>query len=228
MNGRMTTFQGNGSTHQGYLAPSRTGSGPGVIVIQEWWGLVGHIKSVADRFAEAGFSALAPDFYHGKTTAEPDEAGSMMMALNIDEAGQVIRGAVDALLAEPTTIQGSVGVVGFCMGGQLALYAACIDPSVGACVDFYGVHPEVRPDFRALQGPVLGLFAEQDPYAGPEEIRELAAQLSALGKEFQFETFPGTQHAFFNDDRPEVYHAEAASKAWAMTVEFLKKNLSRA
>lgn len=224
----MTTFKGNGSTYQGYLAPSLVGTGPGVVVIQEWWGLVGHIKSVSDRFAEAGFTALAPDFYHGKTTTEPDEAGSMMMALNIDEAGKVIQGAVDALLAEPTTIQGPVGVVGFCMGGQLALYAACIDPRVGACVDFYGVHPQVRPDFAALQSPVLGIFAEDDPYAGTEEIRELAAQFGALGKTFLFETFPGTQHAFFNDDRPAVYHAEAAAKAWALTVAFLQKNLSKA
>jgi carboxymethylenebutenolidase len=227
MIGRMTEFRGNGSTYQGYLAPCREGTGPGVIVIQEWWGLVGHIKEVADRFSEAGFTALAPDFYDGKTTTEPDEAGSLMMALNIDEAGRVIKGAVDALVAEPSTAPGPVGVVGFCMGGQLALYAACIDGRIGACVDFYGVHPNVKPAFEHLRGPVLGLFAEDDPYAGPEQVRGLADQLQAHGKDFHFETFPGTQHAFFNDDRPQVYHSEAAAKAWRMTVEFLRQNLTR-
>jgi carboxymethylenebutenolidase len=221
----MIEFAGNGKPYSGYLSPSATGSGPGVIVIQEWWGLVGHIKDVADRFAEAGFTALAPDFYHGKSTAEPDEAGSMMMALQIDDAAKVIHGAVDALLEHPATGSKKVGVVGFCMGGQLSMYAACIDPRIGACVAFYGIHPNVRPDFANLQCPLVGFFAENDDLTPPERVKAIDDELNSLGKEHEFIVFQGARHAFFNDGRPEVYDAKAAGQCWDGMVEFFGKTL---
>lgn len=225
MKAGMVNFSGNGTTYQGYLSPSSSGKGPGVIVIQEWWGLVGHIKAVADRLAEAGFTALAPDFYHGKATTEPDEAGSLMMALNIDDAAKVIHGAVDLLLGHEAVSSEKVGVVGFCMGGQLALYAATIDPRIGGAVDFYGIHPNVKPDLASLHCPLLGIFAEHDDYASPEAVRELSDRLRSVGKEHEFHTYPGTRHAFFNDDRPEVFNESAAEDAWDRVLAFFEKNI---
>ncbi len=221
--GKMIDFAGNGKSYSGYLAQSSTGSGPGVIVIQEWWGLVGHIKDVADRFAEAGFTALAPDFYHGELTDEPDEAGSLMMALQVPDAEKLINGAVEALCSDPACSTNKVGVVGFCMGGQLSMYAACINSRIGACVNYYGIHPNVQPDFAALQAPMLGFFAEHDEYASPTAVAELDRQLSQLGKEHSFTTYPGRQHAFFNSDRPEVFDQEAADDSWQKMVDLFHK-----
>ena len=223
--GEMISFQGNGDMFQGYLAPAATGHGRGVIVIQEWWGLVGHIKNVVDRFAAADFTALAPDFYKGKATAEPDEAGSLMMALNIDDAEKTLHGAVDALLAHPNVTGEKVGVVGFCMGGQLALYAATINPKIGAAVDFYGIHPNIKPRLEHLNSPLLGIFAENDEYASPEAVESLSRELKSIGKAHEFHTYPGTQHAFFNDDRPEVFDKVAAEDAFKRAVAFLRANL---
>src|SRR5919197_5696064 len=127
MAGRMVQFPSNGGTTAGYLATPQSGKGPGVLVIQEWWGLVGHIKKVCDRFAADGFTALAPDLYHGKTASEPDEAGKLFMALNIAQAEKDLRGAAQYLAGQSSTKK--LGVVGFCMGGQLALYAATLNPT---------------------------------------------------------------------------------------------------
>ncbi len=224
--GEMIRFNDGEETYEGYLSPSVNGSGPGVVVIQEWWGLVGHIKDVADRFAHEGFTALAPDIYRGRTTGEPDEAGTLMQALNIAETERILRSAIAALRALPATVGDSVGVVGFCMGGQLALYAAGGNPEIRATVDFYGIHPKVQPNLRALNCPVLGIFAEHDEYASPDAVKALDEELTLLEKPHEFITYPGTGHAFFNDDRPEVYNAEAAQDAWRRTIEFLRQNLT--
>jgi len=225
MNGEKIQFRGTGDTFSGYLSPSVAGVGRGVIVIQEWWGLVGHIKDVADRLAQAGFTALAPDFYKGESTTEPDEAGSLMMALNIAEAERIVHGAVDALLGHSATNGEKVGAVGFCMGGQLSLFAACINPKITACVDFYGIHPNVQPPLANLQAPVLGIFAENDDYASPAAVAALSKSLEEHGKKHEFHTYAGTQHAFFNDARPEVYDRPAAEDAWKRTIAFLRENL---
>jgi carboxymethylenebutenolidase len=193
-----------------------------VIVIQEWWGLVDHIKNVCDRFSDEGFVALAPDLYHGQTTTSPDEAGKMMMALRIDEAEQDLSGAVQYLLDHDAVTGDKVGVVGFCMGGALSLYAASKNSNIGACVVFYGIHPNVKPDLPNLQAPVLGNYAENDAYVTPDIARQLEQQLKTLGKEVDFKIYPGTDHAFFNDTRPEVYNAQAAADAWQRTIQFLR------
>src|SRR5437868_15034201 len=122
--GENVEFPSNGTTGHGYLAVPASGSGPGVIVIQEWWGLVDHIKDVCDRFAAEGFVALAPDLYHGETTTEPDEAGKLMMAMNLGQAGRDMGGAVTYLQGHDATAGGPVGVTGFCMGGGLAMVLA--------------------------------------------------------------------------------------------------------
>ena len=221
----MVEFQSNGGTAQGYLSLPESGRGPGVVVIQEWWGLVPHIKDVADRFAAAGFVALAPDLYHGDVARSPDEAGKMMMALNIAQTEKDLRGAVEYLVNHEATEGGGVGTVGFCMGGALSLYAASKNERVGACVVFYGVHPKVEPDFDNLRAPVLGLFAEKDSFVTPEVVRQLEERVRAHGKAIETHIYPGTDHAFFNDTRPEVYDAEAAADAWRRTVEFFREHL---
>src|ERR687886_2359752 len=168
-------FQSNGGTAEGYLSVPDAGSGAGVVVIQEWWGLVPHIKDVCDRFAAEGFVALAPDLYHGETAKSPDEAGKLMMALRIDEAEKDMRGAIQYLLDHEATTGDKVGIIGFCMGGALSLYAASKNPQVGACVVFYGIHPNVKPDLENLRAPVLGIYAERDTFVTPEVVKELDA-----------------------------------------------------
>ena len=206
MAGTMVSFQANGGTSSGYLAVTTSGKGLGIIVMQEWWGLVNHIKDVCDRFATAGFTALAPDLYNGKTTKSLDEAGKMMMALNIGEAEKTIKGAIQYLLQQPTVSSEKVGSVGFCMGGQLALFAATLNPKIGTTVDFYGIHPHVKPDYSRLAGPVLGLFAEKDDLATPDAIAKLKKDIAAAGKSIETHVYPGTTHAFFNDTRPQVHY----------------------
>lgn len=222
--GETVHFSANGREVDGYLA-CPDAPGPGVIVIQEWWGLVPHITQIADRFARDGFVALAPDLYHGQTTRSPDEAGKMMMALRIDEAEQDLRGAIRYLLERREVTGGTVGTVGFCMGGALSLFAATKNPEVGACVVFYGGHPNVKPDLPNLRAPLLGLYGERDDFVTPAAVRALDGQLEALGKRHEMHVYPGAQHAFFNDERPEVYDEAAASDAWRRTVTFFRHEL---
>ncbi|HUF33876.1 MAG TPA: dienelactone hydrolase family protein [Acidimicrobiales bacterium] len=226
--GEMVEFPSNGTTGSGYLATPEQGAGIGLIVIQEWWGLVGHIKDVCDRFAAEGFTALAPDLYRGETVSEPDEAGKKMMALNLGQAARDLGGAVDHLLAIDAVRGDGVGVTGFCMGGGLALVLATQRPdAVKACVPFYGVipWPEAQPDWSALAAPVQGHFAEQDAFFTPEKVAELESTLRDLGKDAELLVYPGVDHAFFNDERPEVYDEAAAGTAWIRTLEFLRANL---
>ena len=225
--GDIVQFQSNGKQASGYLALPRV-PGPGVVVIQEWWGLVPHIKNVADRFAREGFVALAPDLYHGKNTKSPDEAGKLMMSMRIDEAEKDLRGAVQFLLKHPETGGKQVGTVGFCMGGALSLFAASKNRDVGACVIFYGGHPGVKPDLASLTAPVLGLYAEKDGFVTPESARALEKNLKNLGKRIEVHIYPGADHAFFNDERPEVYNEAAARDSWDRTIKFFRAELKKA
>jgi carboxymethylenebutenolidase len=224
--GEMISFPSNGSEGQGYLAVPPSGRGPGVVVIQEWWGLVPHIEDVCERLSAEGFVALAPDLYRGTKVSEPDEAGKEMMALQLDRAGKDMSGAVDEV--ERRSSGDKVGVVGFCMGGGLALVLATQRPdAVAACVSFYGLvpWPEAQPDFSALSGAVLAHVAGNDEYFTPAAAHDLEEQLHGLGKEAEFHVYEGTDHAFFNDTRPEVYDAGASATAWARTVDFFHARL---
>jgi carboxymethylenebutenolidase len=223
MPGKMVDFPSNGGTSAGYLATPQAGKGPGVLVIQEWWGLVRHIKNVCDRFAAEGFAALAPDMYHGKTADEPDGAGKLFMALNIAQAEKDLRGAGTLLAQHSSTAK--VGAVGFCMGGQLALFAGTLNPSVGAVVDFYGIHPNVKPDYGKLSGPVLGLFAERDGFVTPQTAREVDAAIKKAGKSSEIHIYPNVDHAFFNDERADAYNKAAADDAWRRTLAFFRQHV---
>jgi carboxymethylenebutenolidase len=225
MAGDIVEFPSNGKTATGYIAVPPGGKGPGVIVLQEWWGLVPHIKDVCDRFAAAGYVALAPDLYHGAVAKSPDEAGKYMMSLRIDEAEKDLRGACKFLLDHQATAGSKIGTVGFCMGGALSLYTASKNPEVGACVIFYGIHPNVKPDLANLQAPVLGLYAERDGFVTPLVAHELEEQLNKHGKSAEMHIYPGVDHAFFNDTRPEVYSEAAAKDAWRRVLDFFSKNL---
>ncbi len=222
--GEMVSFASNGGTCDGYLSD---GGGPGVIVIQEWWGLVPHIIDVTDRFGDAGFTALAPDLYHGATASEPDGAGKMMMAMNMAQAAKDMSGAVD-LLVERTGNE-RVGVVGFCMGGGLALVLATQRPDhVKAVAAYYGLIPWdiAQPDWSRLDAVVVGEYAELDDFFGPQQVADLERRLRELGKDATLHVHEGADHAFFNDSRPEVYSAEHSLEAWERTNELFRETLT--
>jgi carboxymethylenebutenolidase len=219
-------FESDGDSAAGYLALPASGRGPGVLVIQEWWGLVDHIRDVCDRFAREGFVALAPDLYRGERAGDPDAAGRLMMGLEIPRAARDLEAAGRALLGNSAVVGARIGAVGFCMGGQLALFAATRNPRIGAVVDFYGIHPNVTLDLSGLDASVLGIFAERDGFVPPEAARKLEADLRAAGQRARFEIYPGVDHAFFNDTRPDVYDAKAAARAWAECLAFLRAELA--
>jgi len=214
---------------RGFLAAGE-GAGLGVVVIQEWWGLVPHIREVCDRFAAEGFTALAPDLYEGRTipNREPDEAEKAMMALDLPRAARTLTTAVDHLVEHPAVRGHGVAVVGFCMGGGLALWLASLRPDqVKAVVPFYGAFPweEAQPAWDRVLAPVEGHYGADDDWATPELAREIEAQLRARGREVRMFVYPGAGHAFSNDSRPEAFNEDAARQAWVRTLEFLRAKL---
>jgi len=222
--GQRVEFPSNGHTCQGYFAAPASGKGPAVVVIQEWWGLVPHVEDLVERFAKEGFVAIAPDLYHGKTTKSPDEAGKMLMELDVERAEREIAGAGDYLLGRPECSSSKYGVVGFCMGGALAQYAATKNPDeVGAAVSFYGGFKKVTTDWEKLQSPILFIYGEKDGGVPPNP--ELAEKLRAMGKQAEAIVYPNAGHAFFNDTRPEAYDADAARDAWQRTIALFHESL---
>ncbi len=226
MSGTMVPFPANTRSAEGYLALPPSGLGPGLIVLQEWWGLVDHIKSLVDRFAMEGFVTLAPDLYHGERTTSPDQAGKLLMALNIAEAGKDLRGAASYLRAHPAVSPKKIAVLGFCMGGQLALFGAQEHPDViDAAVDFYGVHPKVPIDPTRLRVPVLGHFGKKDASVPLADIHALAAAVRKAGGTFEVCEYDAG-HAFFNDSRVQVYDGKCAKLAWERSLAFLRARLA--
>jgi carboxymethylenebutenolidase len=223
--GTEIAFASGQETARGYLALPPQGRGPGVLVLQEWWGLVDHIREICDRLAREGFVALAPDLYRGARTGDPGEAGRLMMDLALPRAAADLEGAAGALLGHSAVDRAKLGAIGFCMGGQLALYAATRSPRIAAVVDFYGIHPNVRPDYTGLRAAVMGAFAERDTYISGEAVRRLEAELKAAGVRTDFTIYPGVEHAFMNDTRPEVFDAVTAQRAWSRALSFLRAEL---
>ena len=222
------TFASNGDTARGHLAlPGRPA--PAVVLVQEWWGLVPHIVDMAERLAAEGFVVLAPDLYHGETTTEPDEAGKKLITLDIPRAGRDLSGAVDHLLARDDVTSSTVGVVGFCMGGSLALWAGAISDAITATVPFYPAMPTgaMGVDWSAYAGKsVLMHLAEGDGGSANGEVQAARTALEDAGASVTLHDYPGSEHAFVNDTRPEVHHAEHAATAWARTLAFLRSNLT--
>ena len=210
----------DGGTTAGYLASAGTGK-PGLVVIQEWWGLNDHIRAVADRFAAAGYNALAPDLYEGRVAKDADEAGHMMNGLDFPGAThQDIGGAVMHLHA----MGGDVGVVGFCMGGALTIASAVHVRGVNAAVCFYGIPPASFASPADIKIPLQGHFANADDWCTPAAVDGLVAAMAnapIAPEVFRYDA----QHAFFNTTRPEVYDAEAAHLAWQRTLAFFGKHI---
>jgi carboxymethylenebutenolidase len=226
--GEQVTFASNGDSAEGYLAVPESGSGPGVIVIQEWWGLVPHVRDVADRLAGEGFVALAPDLFHGLTANEPDEAMRLLMGLALDRAAKDIAGAAEYLAGREETTGENVGAVGFCMGGSLALWSATISERIVAAVGFYPAIPWERmsPTWSSYAGKAAMLHTS-DEDGGPEApgIVTVKNAIEAAGGEVTVHGYPGTKHAFYNDSRPEVYDEQAATLARDRTLALLRERL---
>jgi len=228
--GETVTFTSNGDTPEGYLALPASGSGPGVLVMQEWWGLVPQIKRVCDRLAAEGFVAFAPDMYRGDIAehTEMDKAGHLMSTLPMDRAARDMGGAVDFLLAHPAVKGSGVGVVGFCMGGMLALLVTALQGDrIVAAAPYYGAPlGDGAPDWSGLTAVVRGHFAENDDFFPPPAIKALEAELKGLGKDVEFEIHPGCGHAFTNEENAlGTYDADLSSTCWADTVQFLHAQL---
>jgi carboxymethylenebutenolidase len=226
--GEMVSYRSNGGTSEGYLAvPSGQQASPAVIVIQEWWGLVPHITSIADRFAGAGFVALAPDFYRGASATEPDHAGKLLMGLAMDQAAKDIAGAAD-YLAERPEVTGKVGVVGFCAGGSLALWSGTLSDKIVVTVGFYPVLPweRMRPEWSDYAGKAAVIHcSEEDGTSAADGVQTAKQAIEAAGGTCTVYDYPGTHHAFFNDDRPEVFDERAAGSAWARSLELFRAKL---
>ncbi len=224
------SFPSNGGSASGHLAVPLSGSGPGVIVIQEWWGLNPQIKGVADMLAEHGLVALAPDLYHGELAGhdEMDKAGHLMDSMPADRAARDMSGAVDYLASHPAVTGSGIGVVGFCMGGLLTfILAANRGDKIKAAVPFYGFpQGDQVPDWSDLTAAVRGHMSDPDDYFPPAAAKALEAQLQAMGKDVVIEVHPAG-HGFMNEENPMGTLDEGlAAELWPATIEFFQSQLA--
>lgn len=225
-------FASNGNTASGYLALPDSGRGPGVIVVQEWWGLDWGIKAMADKLAGDGFVALVPDLFHGELAAhdEMDKAAELMSSMPIDRAGRDMSGAIDYLADHEATSGDSIGVMGFCMGGMLTFVLASLRPDkVKAAVPFYGFPPlEGGPaDFSRITAAIQGHMAENDDFFGPDAAKALEAHLRDLGLDATLTVHPGAGHAFMAPhDALGNYDEALAERIWPQATAFLHEKLS--
>jgi len=217
-------YPSNGITANGYLARPKDDGGPGVVVIQEWWGLDAHIRDVTERFAWEGYVALAPDLYHGKTATEPDEARKLVMDLDRPRAVKEIAGAARYLKALAEVAPKKVGVIGWCMGGGLAFAVGHATDQFAASVGFYG-RPPSDEETAQINCPILGLFGEADEGIPPAAAERFRASLAKHSKTHDIHVYPAAPHAFFNDTRPSIYRAGAAKDAWRKTLEWFEAYL---
>jgi carboxymethylenebutenolidase len=220
--GRIVQFDCPGEkSASGYLAEAAEPKGA-VVVIQEWWGLTDQIKGVADRFAAAGYTALAPDLYDGRVTGDPDEAGHWMGGLDWVGATECeVRGALQYLKQS----HDKAAVMGFCMGGALTLIAGVKVPECDAGVCYYGIPPKEQADPAAMKVPFQGHFGTKDEWCSPAAAEALKADLANAGIDHEIHIYEGCDHAFFNETRAEVYDADAATLSWSRTIEFLDRHL---
>jgi carboxymethylenebutenolidase len=230
--GETVEFASNGNTAAGYLAVPPGGSGPGLLVIQEWWGVSQSLKDVCDRLAAAGFVALAPDLYHGELAdpehQEMDKAAELMNSMPPDRAGRDMSGAVDYLAGHDAVTGSGIGVVGFCMGGMLALIiAANRGDRIKAAVPFYGYPSgDAEPDWSGLTAVVRGHMAENDDFFGPAGVATLEAKLQDLGKDVELTVHAGTGHAFMGPHNAlGTLDQERADRLWPEVIGFLHDQL---
>lgn len=228
--GQMIDFaRPDGKSSQGWFAEAGPGR-PGVVLIQEWWGLSGQIRATAERFAAAGFNVLAPDLYRGRLAASADEAAHLMAGLDFADATfQDLRGAAAWLVQRSGRLgqeSKRLGVSGFCMGGALTVAAAVHLPEFAAAVCFYGIPPQDFADPARIKIPFQGHFAQRDDWCTPALVDTLEARLRAAGATAEIHRYAAA-HAFFNAERPEVYDAGCAEAAWARSLDFLTRHLGQ-
>lgn len=222
------TFASNGGNGaHGYLRTPPGGSGPGLIVIQEWWGLDDHLAEVVDRLAAAGFVALAPDLFGGRVAHDAGEAGVLMTNLSAEQAAKDLAGAVDFLLAQDAVTSSTLGAIGFCMGGGFVLaLAAQQGDRVCAAVPFYGVGQGVPTDYSTVTAAIQGHYGEQDAFYPVELARAQEQQIRTESQgSVEFCYYPAG-HAFYNEkDRLGTYDAACAELAWGRAVAFLREHI---
>ena len=219
-------FPANGAEGSGYLArPDDPGTHPGVIVIQEWWGLDGHIRDVAERFAREGFVALAPDLYHGAVATEPDEARKLVMNMNREQAVKDLLGAVKHLLALDAVAPKKVGCIGFCMGGSLTLALAAATPDVAAGAPFYAGMQPGKEQLARIEGELFCAFGADDEGIPQERVREFENNLKETGRSAEVKVYDGAPHSFFNDTKPS-YRPDAARDAWERSLSLFRRVLA--
>jgi carboxymethylenebutenolidase len=206
--------------------PAGKGAAPGIVVIQEWWGLNAQIRDVARRLAREGYVAIVPDLFHGKVATDPEQAHVLTRGLEEDRAYADLEAAVAWLRASPQVADRKIGVIGFCLGGGYAQGLALRDRSLAAAVMFYGSPVTDAKALGALRCPLQAHFGEQDDGIPLEKVEALRAGLEKAGKEGEVFLYAGAGHAFMNDARPS-YHRDAARQAWARTLAFLQKQLKR-
>ncbi|MEG3582238.1 MAG: dienelactone hydrolase family protein [Chloroflexota bacterium] len=194
-------------------------SNKGLIIIQEWWGLVDHIRDVADRFNLRGFNTIAPDLYSGKQTDEPSVAQKYMMELNVESAMKNLRSSIEILNEKGID---RIASLGFCMGGGISLYAASIN-IVDSAVSYYGVLPNATVEYEKIKCPIQGHYAEHD--GATESVKDIENILNANGVYNNFNIYKGTSHAFFNNEREEVYDKTSADLSFERTIEFLESHI---
>ncbi|MEZ5412546.1 MAG: dienelactone hydrolase family protein [Acidimicrobiales bacterium] len=224
------SFPSNGSDASGHLAVPASGQGPGVIVIQEWWGLNPQIRGVADMLAEHGIVALAPDLYHGELAGhdEMDKAGHLMSSLPADRAARDMSGAVDFLASHPAVTGTGIGVIGFCMGGMLTfILAANRGDRIKAAVPFYGFpQGEAAPDYSGMTAAIRGHMSADDSFFPADAARALEAELKAMGKDVSIEIH-GAGHGFMNEENPMGAYDEAlAARLWPGIIDFFRATLA--
>ncbi len=227
--GEKITFGSNGSTAHGYLALPEAGSGPGLIVIQEWWCQVDHIVDLKDRFAAAGFVALAPDLYGGKTTHDAETAQKYLTELPVEQAARDLSGAVDYLLARDEVTSSSVGAVGFCMGGTfVVLLAKEVGTKVSAAAPCYPVGAFPMEDLGGVTAKVEIHVGAEDAFGSADVAKDLETKLrEQAGADVTVYSYPGQGHAFLNDENlMGTYDKEAADLLWTRLVDFLQANVA--
>lgn len=224
--GNMVKFPSGSDKIDGYLSVPETGKGPfpAMILIHEWWGLNDQIKATADRFAKAGYVALAVDLYRGKSTADPEEAHQYMAGLPDDRAVRDLRAAFEHLRQQDDIKKDRIGVVGWCMGGKFSALLALNEPQTAACVIYYGSVPTDPETLKKFQPPVIGFFGQNDKAITPEMAGAFENEMKKLGKSVSVTVYPGAGHAFANKTG-KAYNAQAASDSWTKMMAFLEKHL---
>ena len=225
----MVQYPSDGMTMHAYVAvPQGGGRFPGVIVVQEWWGVNEHLQDVARRYAMEGYVAIAPDLYTRlghKVTTDPNEAGQLMNSLSQEDGLKDLNATVAFLKTRNEVDVNRIGVTGFCMGGGYALMLPCVNSDIKAAVSYYGPVPNPDTPLQNLASPVLYIFGEDDGWITKSDVERLRTALQKYKKSGEIKTYPGCPHAFFNDTRPDVYKAEEAGDAWTRTLAFFSQHL---